>query len=149
MEQNRVKSHTLPDRFAQVIRCQKHFPPARPLALRTIDEMTARVKDWSAELAASGSKSIEIGLAVTTASVVFGAVGDETRLEYTVIGDAVNFSAKLEKHNKAEGVRALAARDAHELALHQGYAANRSHPVLERRAIEGVADPMDLVVMAG
>jgi adenylate cyclase len=38
---------------------------------------------------------------------VVGAVGDDSRLEYTVIADAVSLSAKLEKHTKKENVRAL------------------------------------------
>ena len=53
---------------------------------------------------------------------MFGAVGDDNRLEYTVIGDAVNLCAKLEKHNKACGRRALTTREAYDLAVRQGYA---------------------------
>lgn len=51
---------------------------------------------------------LRVGDAVATDRVVFGAVGDADRLEYTVIGEAVNLALKLEKHTKAEGVSALA-----------------------------------------
>ncbi|MBM3584698.1 MAG: hypothetical protein FJX36_09825 [Alphaproteobacteria bacterium] len=38
------------------------------------------------------------GLAVAAGPFIFGAIGDETRLEYTVLGNTVNTAAKLEKH---------------------------------------------------
>jgi adenylate cyclase len=52
---------------------------------------------------------------------VFGAIGDDTRLEYTVIGAAANLSAKLEKHNKQLKSRALTDEPTYQLALKQGY----------------------------
>jgi adenylate cyclase len=45
---------------------------------------------------------------VAAGRVVFATLGRVGRLEYTVIGEAVNFAAKLEKHNKAEGRRPAA-----------------------------------------
>ena len=50
---------------------------------------------------------MEVNVAVATGRVVFGSVGDASRLEYTVIGTPANLSAKLEKHNKVENSVAL------------------------------------------
>jgi adenylate cyclase len=80
--------------------------------------------------------------------VIFGAIGDESRLEFTVIGDAVNLAAKLDKHSKAEQVRALTTAESYDLALAQGFSTARP---LERRPapkVDGVAGPVDLAVIA-
>jgi adenylate cyclase len=80
--------------------------------------------------------------------VVFGAVGDGERLEFTVIGDAVNFTAKLEKHNKDEKTSALTDARTYELAERQGY---KPPTIRERRLgrrVAGVADSVDIVVLA-
>ena len=69
-------------------------------------------------------------------------------MEYTVIGDAVNLSAKLEKHTKSEGVRALCTAAAFDIAVRQGY---QPPPTIEHRKsrnIEGVARPIDIIVLA-
>jgi adenylate cyclase len=110
-------------------------------------EIQEAARAWRAERAAAGLAAPAVGCAVTVGRVLFGAIGDETRLEFTVIGDAVNLAAKLDKHTKVEGVAALASGEAYDRALAQGLPAA---PALERRRarkVEGVAEPIDVVVI--
>jgi adenylate cyclase len=85
---------------------------------------------------------------VACGEVLFGAVGDAERLEYTLIGDPVNLAAKLEKHNKVEGSAALAEGAAHDLAVAQGYRPRAAVEKRAGRAVAGVEAPLDLVVLA-
>ena len=70
-------------------------------ALRALEEVQADLARWVPPDPAM--PPIAIGMAVACGEVLFGTVGAEGRLEYTVIGDPVNLAAKLEKHNKVEG----------------------------------------------
>lgn len=117
-------------------------------ALRAVDAVTAAAAEWRRRRDAAGLVAPVIGTAVAAGPVVFGAVGDDTRLEYTVIGAAVNLAAKLEKHTKAEGVRALTDRTTYERARAQGYARQAAPEIRPRRAVVGLEQPMDLVVLA-
>ncbi len=117
-------------------------------ALRATDEICEVAARWQADGADSGRPAPPINAAVATGRILFGAVGDETRLEYTVIGDAVNLSAKLEKQNKVTGVRALADGATYDLAIRQGYRPDREKRRLPGSLVAGVSEPVDLVVIA-
>jgi adenylate cyclase len=80
--------------------------------------------------------------------VIFGIVGDDRRLEYTVIGDLVNLAAKLDKHNKKSGTCALAAQDAFAMALAQGYRPRAPRQTRRTCRVDSTDAPVDLVVLA-
>jgi adenylate cyclase len=117
-------------------------------ALRAADAVMQEADRWAAERRQTGQRPLSIGLAVASGRVVFGAVGDRERLEYTVIGDAVNFAAKLEKHNKEEGTRAVVDGVTYARAERQGYVPPAERERRPGRKVGGVADLVDIVVMA-
>ncbi len=107
----------------------------------------AEAKSWMAERGAAGLPGLPVNGAVAIGRVVFGAVGDSARLEYTVIGDAVNLAAKLEKHNKEAGTRGLATAEAVMLAEAQGWRPVWDPRPLPSARIAGLAGPIDLVAL--
>ena len=116
-------------------------------ALRAVDAVIAAAAEWSRVRVGEGRPSHRVNAAAAFGPIVFGAVGDGERLEYTVIGDPVNQAAKLEKANRAEAVDALTDRDTFEAAVRQGYAEGS----VEHRPgsrLEGFDEPVDLVVLA-
>jgi len=115
-------------------------------ALRAAGDLLAEATRWRAEREAAGLPAPRIAALVRDLQVIFGAVGDATRLEYTVIGESVNLAAKLEKHTKTEGVNALTSAATFALAEAQGFAPrSRCEPRAARR-VAGVDAPLDLVV---
>ncbi|MGF1624022.1 MAG: adenylate/guanylate cyclase domain-containing protein [Alphaproteobacteria bacterium] len=116
-------------------------------ALRAAEATLAAIDDWNAERRLQGQPPLTVNAAVAAGRVIFGAVGDVTRLEYTVIGGAVNLAAKLEKHAKRERVRVLVTADAYTIACRQGYAPAGPVEMRRQRRVEGIAQPVDLVAL--
>ena len=116
-------------------------------ALRTALAALEAVDAWNAARAGEGGPDLRVNAAVATGMLVFGAVGDAQRLEYSVIGDPVNLAAKLEKHTKVEAVRALVSETAWRLAVAQGFDAPTPPERRPARSVEGVDRPIDLVVL--
>ncbi|MBL9053086.1 MAG: adenylate/guanylate cyclase domain-containing protein [Tabrizicola sp.] len=86
------------------------------------------------------------GVAVAAGSVTVGVVGAQGRLEFTVIGNAVNLASKLEGANKLQQTRALTDIETLRLARMQGYVAD---PELRAAtSVPGLRQKVDLVVLA-
>ena len=116
-------------------------------AFRCARELLKGIAAWSDERQEAGLSEIRVGIGVEVGLVVCGPIGDEQRLEYAVVGDTVNRAAKLQNHTKREDVAALSSSRAYRRALEQGF-----QPALDLRRrpaseVEGIATPVDLVVI--
>jgi adenylate cyclase len=116
--------------------------------LRALDALMAEADRWSAACRREGRFSAVVNGALASGRVLFGAVGDDSRLEYTVIGEAVNLSAKLEKANKDLATRALCDAATYDLALAQGYRPTGWQVPLPAAEVAGLSQPLDLVCLA-
>src|SRR6202040_3764657 len=67
--------------------------------------------EWARDLEATGGNgALELGIGLHAGDAFCGAVGDETRLEFTVLGDTVNIAARLEQETKAVGLPLVVSR---------------------------------------
>ncbi|TVR73857.1 MAG: adenylate/guanylate cyclase domain-containing protein [Spirochaetaceae bacterium] len=90
---------------------------------------------------------IAFGIGIASGEVIFGAVGDETRLEFTVIGPPVNTAAKLEKFSKRLRAHIVATRQTWNRARRFGFKPRASWRSVRRAPVEGLSDPLDLVAV--
>lgn len=116
-------------------------------SLRAMDQLIAESKQWRTTKSMPRLKPLVVNAAIASGPIAFGAVGDEKRLEYTVIGAPVNLSAKLEKHNKELGSSSLITRETYDLALAQGYVPEREQKTVTS-AVHGVKDEISLVIVS-
>ena len=65
-------------------------------ALACARAMADTIADWNRDRAAAGAEPITLGIGLHYGEAVLGDIGGEGRLEYTVIGDAVNVASRLE-----------------------------------------------------
>jgi len=117
-------------------------------ALNAADEIAAAVNMWKALRSKKDSIAVNVGMGLASGEVVFGVIGFEYRLEYTLIGETVNLAAKLEKHNKVEHTNGLTTLETLEMAIAQGYSDNTEKQRLMKSKVGGVDKPVDLVVLA-
>ena len=71
--------------------------------------MQARQAELNREAWADGAQSIGVGIGINTGTVIAGTIGGGGRLEYTVVGDAVNVAQRLQSEAGAGEVLATAA----------------------------------------
>ncbi len=82
-----------PDDAARAIACARH--------------LLGSVRDWNADR--EFDFTIRIGIGLHAGVIYCGVIGDERRLEFTVLGDVVNVAARLEQATKQFGVPLLAS----------------------------------------
>lgn len=70
-------------------------------AVITALEMNRSLKEFNARINQKYGVNLEIGIGINSGKVVTGNVGSEKRMEYTVIGDNVNISSRLQSIARA------------------------------------------------
>jgi len=113
-------------------------------ALRCLVAVQETMDRWNEEREQAGALPLAIGGAVAVGTVQFGVTGVDSRLEFTVIGDVVNLTAKLEKHCKVAGRAALTTAATLELARAQDLNPSAAFELLPGQAISGVSRQIDL-----
>jgi adenylate cyclase len=87
-------------------------------AVRAAVRMRQSLQNLNRRLEERGVPPLRTGIGIHTGEVVAGNIGSEKRMEYTVIGDAVNLASRLESNTKEVGVNVLISEDTYELTKH-------------------------------
>ncbi len=74
-------------------------------------EMLKELKQYNQDRRKSGYNSIKIGIGINTGDVIVGIIGEEDRLEGTVIGNTVNTASRIEQLTKTYNVPLLIGED--------------------------------------
>jgi adenylate cyclase len=67
-------------------------------AVRSAVDMLRALERWNDEREAEGLDRIDVRVAVNSGPVVVGDIGSASRVDYTVLGNTVNVTARLEEH---------------------------------------------------
>lgn len=87
-------------------------------AVRAAVRMRHALRGLNVRLSTRGMPVLRTGIGIHTGEVVAGNIGCDRRMEYTVIGDAVNLASRLETSTKELGVDVLISEDTYELTKH-------------------------------
>jgi len=86
---------------------------------------------FNQEQVSSGLPTLNMGIGVASGPVIAGNIGGRERIEYTVMGDAVNLASRLQEMTKEMDVPVLLSESAYQSAC--------QFTELNARAIPGVS----------
>lgn len=115
-------------------------------AMRAAEQVIEVFRRWHSERQMRRQVPLEIGIGIEAGMVSIGIVGQGSRLQYTVIGTAVNYASKFQAHTRKDNVCGVASYKMYDLALHQGYVASTKLDIQREQRVRGVGGQVDLVV---
>lgn len=103
--------------------------------------MLAKLEKYNAGRARAGYPPLQIGLGLNTGLVMLGTVGGPTRMESTVIGDAVNLTSRIEGETKVYFTPLLISQNTlYDLAVPGKYDIR----FLDRIRVKGKTQPLSI-----
>ncbi len=115
-------------------------------AVRAAELIESDLHSWVQRCKGDGLE-IGFGVAVAHGPVAFGVIGHPERMEITVLGESVNFAAKLEKHTKVLGHTVLMDATTYQAARDEGHESSHNAVSFEQVSISGIPTPQNLVAL--
>jgi two-component system sensor histidine kinase ChiS len=79
------------------------FPEKPDDAVRAALAMRAKLVEYNGHRASAGYAAIQVGIAINTGKLMMGTLGEQERMDGTVISDAVNLASRLESLSRLYG----------------------------------------------
>lgn len=109
-------------------------------AVRAALGLVARLASLNVQLRAQGLPPLRIGVGIHAGEVVAGLIGPDQRVEYGVVGDAVNVASRVEQLTKDFGATILVSRDI-AVRLGSGFMLGRTAAL----PVKGKARPVEVI----
>ncbi|MFT4926455.1 MAG: ligand-binding sensor domain-containing protein/signal transduction histidine kinase [Phenylobacterium sp.] len=80
------------------------FPDSADDAVTAAVAVLAKVQQYNSQRVAQGDEALSVGIGLHSGSLMLGTIGNDQRMDGTVISDAVNLTARIEGLTKTYGV---------------------------------------------
>jgi adenylate cyclase len=113
-------------------------------AVRAAVGILRRLRNLNDQLQQQGMAPLEIGIGIHSGAVVAGLIGPDNRIEYGVVGDAVNLASRIEALTKELHATILVSR---EIAMQLGsaFALGRTASL----SVKGRTQPVEVIEILG
>lgn len=131
--------HFLGDQFLSYWGAPQPQPDAADRAQRAAVKLITAMEQLRASLPPDVQKLFGYGVALHSGGVLVGNKGSALRLDYGLVGDAVNEAARIEALTKFYGVKQLISRETIAQFASQG-----THRLVDRVIVKGKSEPVEL-----
>jgi adenylate cyclase len=114
-------------------------------AVKAAEELVGILPSFNAERRGRGKHTLDLGVAIHMGEVMYGNIGTRERLDFTVVGSAVNEASRIEGLCRPLGRHVLLSSAVCEAAA----SSSRKLLSLGVHALRGIREPQELFTIAG